>query len=103
MSVYMIIEMQIKDDKLYTEYVAKVPEVIAKYGGRYLARTGQVMPLSGNWKPERIIIIEFETIEHLRKCFGSDEYRQIASLREQSAVGKAIAVDSCPSNPANTQ
>ena len=72
MSVYMIIEIQIKDNELYAEYVAKVPEVIAKYDGRYLARSGQVTPLSGNWNPERIIIIEFETIEHLRKCFGSD-------------------------------
>ena len=42
MSVYMIIEIQIKDNKLYAEYVARVPKVIAKYGGRYLARTGQV-------------------------------------------------------------
>ena len=94
MSVYMIIEIQIKDDKLYAEYVAKVPEVINKYGGKYLARTSQVMPLTGNWNPERIIIIEFETIEHLRKCFGSDKYRQISQLREKSAVGKAIVVDS---------
>ena len=95
MSVYMIIEIEVKDDKLYAEYVEKVPAVIAKYGGSYLARSSQVTPLSGNWKPERIIVIEFETIEHLRRCFGSEEYREIAGLREQSAVGKAIVVDGC--------
>ena len=103
MSVYMIIEIQIKNEQLYAEYIAKIPEVIAKYGGRYLARTGQVTPLSGNWNPERIIIIEFETIEHLRKCFGSEEYNQIAPLHERSVAGKAIAVDSCRPNPTNTQ
>ncbi|MCD6319928.1 MAG: DUF1330 domain-containing protein [Candidatus Desulfofervidaceae bacterium] len=33
----------------------KVPEIISKYGGRYLTRGGKITPLSGNWNPERII------------------------------------------------
>jgi len=103
MSVYMIIEIKINERKLYAEYITKVPEVIAKYGGRYLARTGKVTPLSGNWNPERIIIIEFETIENLQKCFSSEEYRRIAPLKEKSITGKAIAVNSYPPKPANTK
>ncbi len=90
----MIIEVEVTDEKLYAEYVAKVPAVIAKYGGRYLAR-GSATPLSGNWKPERIIVIEFESQEQLHKCFASDEYSLIALLREQSAAGKSIVVEAC--------
>jgi uncharacterized protein (DUF1330 family) len=95
MPVYMIIEIEIRDEKLYAEYVERVREVVVKHGGRYLVRGGQVTPLSGNWNPERIIIIEFETIEHLRRCFGSEEYRELAPLREKSTLGRSIVVEGC--------
>ncbi len=94
MSVYKIIEVKVTDPQPYAEYVAKVPAVIAQFGGKYLA-SGPAKPLSGNWKPERIIVIEFPSHEQLHKCFGSDEYRQIAPLREQSAAGKSIVVEAC--------
>ena len=70
MSVYMIIEIKIKNNELYSKYVEKIPEVIKKYGGRYLIRGGKITPLSGNWNPERIILIEFVTVEQLQKCFN---------------------------------
>jgi uncharacterized protein (DUF1330 family) len=38
MPVYMIIEIKVMDYELYTKYVEKVPEIIKKYGGRYLVR-----------------------------------------------------------------
>jgi len=91
----MIIEVEIKDNERYSKYVEKVPEVIDKYGGRYLVRGGKVTPLSGNWNPERMVLIEFGSIEQLRKCFKSTEYLKIAPLREQSITSKAIVVDGC--------
>ena len=99
MSVYMIIEIQVKDDQLYAQYVNRVPEVIAKYGGRYLVRGGPVTPMSGDWRPQRIIVIQFETLEDVRACFASQEYRKLAPIRAQSTVGKAIVVESCPPIP----
>ncbi len=38
MSVYMIIEVEVTDEKLYSRYIAKVPAVITQFGGKYLAR-----------------------------------------------------------------
>jgi len=94
MSVYMIIEIDIKNEELYSQYVEKVPEIIDQYGGRYLIRGGEVTPLSGHWNPERIIVIAFETVEQLQRCFSSPEYLELAPLREQSTVSKAIMVES---------
>ena len=93
MSVYLIIEIKVKDNELYSKYVEKVPEVIESYGGRYLIRGGEVTSFSGNWYPERIILIEFETIEQLQNCFQSDEYLKLSSLRKQSTISKAIIVE----------
>lgn len=42
MSVYMIIEAkEIWDQEQYGEYIKKVPQTVAHFGGKYLARGGQ--------------------------------------------------------------
>ena len=89
----MIIEIKIKNRELYSQYMEKVPEIVEKYGGRYLIRGGKVTALSGHWNPERMIVIAFETVEQLQRCFSSPEYLELAPLREQSAVSKSIIVD----------
>jgi uncharacterized protein (DUF1330 family) len=93
MPVYMIIEIEIRNPELYSGYVEAVPQVVETYGGRYLVRGGQVTPLSGDWNPERVIVIEFESAEQLQRCFTSPEYLQIAPLREQSTVSRSIIVE----------
>jgi uncharacterized protein (DUF1330 family) len=89
----MIIEISVEDQDLYAEYIERVPGVVEKYGGRYLVRGGEVTPLSGNWNPERVVVIEFETTEQVWQCFGSSEYLDLAPLREQSTSSRAIVVD----------
>jgi len=101
MSVYMVIEVEVKDNELYSKYIEKVPDVLQKYGGRYLVKGGKITPLSGNWNPERIVLIEFDSIEQLQRCFKSKEYLELAPLREQSIISKAIVVDGCLSPKIN--
>ena len=93
MPVYMIIEIKVMDKELYTRYVEKVPEIVKKHGGRYLVRGGKVIPMFGNWSPERIVLIEFKTEEQLRNCFNSAEYLKIATFRENSTITKAVIVN----------
>ena len=92
MSVYMIVESKSRDPQSYARYIALVPPIVAKYGGRYLVRGGEVTPLTGGWTPERMIIIEFPSGEHIRRCFSSPEYRKIAPLREAGADLRAVIV-----------
>lgn len=95
MAVYLIIEITVKDRELYARYVGKVPGVIERHGGRYLVRGGKVTPFSGNWEPERIVVVEFDTMEQVERCFGSPEYREIAPLREKSILSRGIIVEGC--------
>lgn len=93
MSVYTIIEIKIDDKEMYGEYVKKVKPIIEKYNGRYLVRGGKIIPLFGNWNPERIIVIEFPSHEDIKRCFGSEEYKMIAGFRENSTTNKSIIVE----------
>jgi uncharacterized protein (DUF1330 family) len=88
----MIVDITVKNENLYSEYIAKVPKIIEKYGGRYLVRGGEITLITGNWNPQRIIIIEFDSMEQLRRCFSSQEYLELSPLREKSTVGKSIVV-----------
>jgi len=94
MSVYMIVEIEIKDETLYSEYITQVYDVVVKHGGKYLVRGGQITPMSGDWKPDRIIIIEFDSIQQIDKCFNSAEYQTIAPLRKSSTNSRSIIVES---------
>ena len=92
MSVYLIIDITIIDQELFGEFVAGVPAVVEKYGGRYLARSGEISVMVGDWQPERIVLIEFETIDQVQEFFASPEYLALVPLREKSAISRAIIV-----------
>ena len=93
MPVYLIIDIAIIDQDVYGEFVARVPAVVEQYGGRYLARSSEVSTMVGDWQPERIVLIEFESIVQVQEFFASPEYLAIVPLREQSAATRAIIVE----------
>jgi uncharacterized protein (DUF1330 family) len=93
MPVYLIADIRVHDPQRYAQYTEQAQGIVARHGGRYLVRGGSVAPLAGNWQPERIIVISFDTIEQLRACFASPEYRAIAPLREDSTTSRSIAVE----------
>ena len=82
-----------KNDNAYLDYIESVVSIVKKYNGRYIVRSENVTPLGGDWKPNRVIIIEFDSKEHLEACFASEEYRRIAPLRESSVNSNAIIVE----------
>jgi uncharacterized protein (DUF1330 family) len=94
MPVYFVAEIQeIKDQASYLEYIESVEMIIQRYGGKYLVRGGNSVTVSGGWKPIKLIVIRFDSIEKLQECFNSADYREIAPLREKATVGRAIAVE----------
>ena len=93
MSIYTVAEITIKDEAAYKEYQAQVPATIAKYGGRYLVRGGQVTPGEGGWNPGRIVILEFPDVESLPNWASSLEYAPVAQIRHRAADTKSFMVE----------
>jgi uncharacterized protein (DUF1330 family) len=65
---------------------------VEKYGGCYHVRGEKILPL-GDWKPERVVVIEFQNKNQIQKWLISPEYAAIAPLREGGAVSQAIIVE----------
>lgn len=94
MSVYMIIEIkEIMDKDKYGEYIKKVPSIVEKFGGKYLARGGKIKVVSGDWNPGRVIILEFASMDKFQAWWNSPEYQSVALLRESSAKTNAIVIE----------
>ncbi len=93
MAVYMIIESKVLDADRYREYQSKVAEIVARHGGRYLSRGNRVIPLSADWNPERMILLEFPGERNIREWLASPEYRAIAPLREAGAAARAVILE----------
>ncbi len=93
MPVYMVVEAKVNNRELYQQYLAQVPETVARHGGRYLSRGNRITPLSGDWKPERVILLEFPEEKNVFEWLESPEYRAIAPLREAGAQTRSILLD----------
>ncbi len=93
--VYMVIEIKIKDKEKYGRYVDEVYGIVRRHGGRYLVRGGRVTPMFGGWTPERMVVIAFDSLEDLKKCFASPEYSAVAPLRETSTETRSVILEGC--------
>ena len=47
MTVFLIADIKITDDKWVPDYAASVHTIVHKHGGKYLARSGNVITLEG--------------------------------------------------------
>ena len=93
MSAYVIADITVNDPERYDEYKKLAPPAIAAYGGKYLARGGKSEKLEGNWEHDRIIILEFESLETAKKFIHSPEYSEARALRHKTASSNMIVVE----------
>ncbi len=59
MSAYLILDLSIKDLARFAEYIEKIPAFIQKHGGHYIVQGVEPEIIEGDWKPERVVVIEF--------------------------------------------
>ena len=85
MPAYWVARSKVNDPVEYKKYTDLVPGIIAKYGGKILARGGRYEIVEGPHKFQRFIVIEFPTLEQGVACFRSQEYDEAAAFRRSGA------------------
>ena len=93
MAAYIIASVEITDPEAYEEYRRRVPEIIAAYGGRYLARGGAVERLEGDAPLSRLVILEFPDMARLKAFYDSSEYQPLLAIRRRAARSSLLAVE----------
>jgi uncharacterized protein (DUF1330 family) len=85
MPAYWVARSKINDPVEYKKYTDLVPGIIAKFGGKVLARGGRYQMMEGPAKFQRFVVIEFPTFEQGVACFTSPEYDHAAAFRRNGA------------------
>jgi uncharacterized protein (DUF1330 family) len=93
MAAYVIANVNVQDPESFEEYRKQVPETIARYGGRYLVRGGQHEALEGAWRPTRLVLLEFPSLEQARRWYDGEEYRAPKALRMTCALPDVVLVE----------
>jgi uncharacterized protein (DUF1330 family) len=88
MPAYWIARARINDPVEYRKYTDRVPAILAKHGGKVLARGGRYQVLEGPEKFNRFVVIEFATLESGVACFNSREYQEAAAFRRNNKAGE---------------
>jgi len=93
MAAYVIVEIEVVDPVGYEEYKKLAGATVLKYGGKYTVRGGATEVLEGNWKPKRIVVLEFESMQRAKDWLNCDEYAEPRKMRHRTAKTNMILVD----------
>jgi uncharacterized protein (DUF1330 family) len=93
MPAYVIVEVTIQDHKDYEHYKKLTPAAIAAFDGKFVVRGGQSITLEGDWKPERIVVLEFPNVDRANEWWHSEIYTEAKLIRQRAATTKMIIVE----------
>ena len=89
---YWVAHSKVNDPDQYKKYADLVPDILQKFGGKFLARGGKFKVLEGPEKFHRFIVIEFPSFEKAFSCHESPEYQEAAAHRKKDGAGELEVV-----------
>lgn len=93
MVAHAIVDIEVTDPEAYEEYRKQVPPLVAKYGGKYLVRGGEMEKVEGDWSPTRVVILEFESMERAKEFYYSEEYEPLKRIRLSATNSNMVLVN----------
>jgi len=93
MAAYVVVDVRRTDPEKASRYSALSGPSVERHGGRYLARGGHTIVLEGSWDPERLVVIEFETVEAAKAWYESEDYTAIKAIREGAGEWRMVIVE----------
>jgi len=93
MAAYVIVDLTVTDQPTMDEYRKQVPATVARYGGRFLVRGGAHQTVEGDWKPNRVVVLEFPSMEQAKRWYDSEEYREPKAMRLRAGRANLIMVE----------
>jgi uncharacterized protein (DUF1330 family) len=98
MSAYVIAEtLEIIDEAAYQQYRPLGASAVAGNQGEFVIRGGTALTLEGDWKPQKLSILQFPSIELAQAWYDSPEYRKARAAREGAVRMRFVAIDGASS------
>ena len=95
MKAYLVLDLSVNDLGGFRKYIAEIPAFIARRSGKYIVQGVQPTSIEGDWKPERMVIIEFPEREKAEAFLGDSEIQDLFKVRHDTTTSKLVLVDGC--------
>jgi uncharacterized protein (DUF1330 family) len=93
MPAYFVADAFVKNAQALEIFRAHAAPAVARYGGRYLARSASAETVEGNWTPSAVLIIEFPDLERAKTWYRSAEYALALAVLDNALSRNLILVD----------
>jgi len=90
MAAYLVFDVEIHDMAEYGKFMAAVKPAIEAAGGRYLVRGGAHKVLEGDWRPTRLVILEFPSMQAADDFYNGPVYQGMKPIRLASSTARAL-------------
>ncbi|HUX82177.1 MAG TPA: DUF1330 domain-containing protein, partial [Halothiobacillus sp.] len=90
---YLVLDFKITDLHAFMEYVDKIPAFINKHNGKYLVEGVRPEVIEGEWQPETLVVLEFETRENANNFLSDAEVKALFTIRHKNTQGNLILVN----------
>ena len=95
MKAYLVLDLSVNDFGGFRKYIAEIPAFIAKHSGKYIVQGVQPTIIEGDWKPERMVIIEFPERANAEAFLSDPQARDLFKVRHATTTSKLVLVDGC--------
>lgn len=99
MTAYLMADVLAEDMEAYraSGYLEAAVRTASAHGGVYRARGGDTVVLEGDWEPDRMVIIEFPSMDDLLAWWNSPEYDEWKPVRRRYVPNsKIVALEGSP-------
>ncbi len=93
MPAYVVVDIEQSDPERAARYRELSGPSVERHGGRFLVRGGNLSVLDGDWEPQRLVVIEFASVDAARTWFDSDDYREARAVRKGAGSWNMVVVE----------
>ena len=94
MTAFLIAHVKVTDPAWIPDYAAKVHDIAAKHGGRYLSRSPNVTLLEGEAPDVSLIaLIQFPDVQSAQAFAQDPEYAPFVASRQAGSVSNFYVID----------
>ncbi len=92
MAASIIADIDVHDRPTFERYRQEVAPLVARFGGRYIVRGGELDVREGSFGFKRLIILEFPDMQSATAFYESPEYQPVMTLRLQSTASNVALI-----------
>ncbi|GAA1579620.1 DUF1330 domain-containing protein [Actinomadura kijaniata] len=96
MSAYVVVAIDVLDERAALAYAAVAQRSVLDHGGRYLVAGPTPEPVEGAWDSGRFVVIEFPDMDRVREWYDSPEYRRAREIREGAMRVRMLFAEGAP-------